>query len=348
MKNQYVGDVGDYGKYSLLRFLALHGIRIGINWYLTDNDKSSDGKFTEYLNSDAERVYDPDIYDELKAIAEKNPQLQRTVKMIQDAEMIPGAVFFDEKLDSVEEKLLERAWKRHVWFERSAAVLKNTELVFADPDNGISYKKTSRNKGCEKYVLPEEVAMYYYSGKDIVYYCHRGRRTDDKWEQAKSQIKKHVCDACLFALTFHRGTQRSYIFVVHPEQQRKYESLLKEFLSTSKWGEKKMFTWENVREVETGLPPDLCERWAVINYFQKAFPFKTEKETVLERMTNEQIDQLINASTIVQGKNFYNAYKKSGFSAPTIGTIYPEGTIIKQNDDGTISIIQPLNKEKTE
>ena len=64
MKNQYVGDVGDYGKYSLLRFLALHGIRIGINWYLTDNDKSSDGKFTEYLNSDAERVYDhlpPDV-----------------------------------------------------------------------------------------------------------------------------------------------------------------------------------------------------------------------------------------------------------------------------------------------
>ena len=119
-------------------------------------------------------------------------------------------------------------------------------------------------------------------------------------------------------------------------------------LSTSKGGEKEIFTWENVREVETGLTPDLCERWAVINYFQKAFPFKTEKETVLERMTNEQIDQLINASTIVQGKNFYNAYKKSGFSAPTIGTIYPEGTIIKQNDDGTISIIQPLNKEKTE
>ena len=24
--------------------------------------------------------------------------------------------FFDEKLDSVEAKLLERAWKRHVWF----------------------------------------------------------------------------------------------------------------------------------------------------------------------------------------------------------------------------------------
>lgn len=30
MKNQYVGDIGDYGKYGLLRFIAAHNIRIGI------------------------------------------------------------------------------------------------------------------------------------------------------------------------------------------------------------------------------------------------------------------------------------------------------------------------------
>ena len=38
MKNQYVGDIGDYGKYGLLRFLSNHGIIIGINWYLTEDD----------------------------------------------------------------------------------------------------------------------------------------------------------------------------------------------------------------------------------------------------------------------------------------------------------------------
>ena len=30
MKNQYVGDIGDYGKYGLLRFLAKHGICIEV------------------------------------------------------------------------------------------------------------------------------------------------------------------------------------------------------------------------------------------------------------------------------------------------------------------------------
>ena len=52
MKNQYVGDIGDYGKYGLLRFLAGQGIKIGVNWYLTDDDddESADGKFTYYLD----------------------------------------------------------------------------------------------------------------------------------------------------------------------------------------------------------------------------------------------------------------------------------------------------------
>ena len=35
MKNQYFGDVGDYGKYGLLRFIAKRGVTIAVNWYLT-------------------------------------------------------------------------------------------------------------------------------------------------------------------------------------------------------------------------------------------------------------------------------------------------------------------------
>ena len=35
LKNQYFGDVGDYGKYGLLRHIANNGIKIAVNWYLT-------------------------------------------------------------------------------------------------------------------------------------------------------------------------------------------------------------------------------------------------------------------------------------------------------------------------
>ena len=51
MKDQYVGDIGDYGKYGLLRYLNGCGLKIGVNWYLTPDDGRSDGNHTEYLEA---------------------------------------------------------------------------------------------------------------------------------------------------------------------------------------------------------------------------------------------------------------------------------------------------------
>lgn len=318
MKNQYVGDIGDYGKYGLLRFLAERGIKIGINWYLTINDKSSDGKINGYLAKDPERHYDSIIYDDLKKIVEKYDWDQKDVRMIETANIIPNASFFHDQLDARETGPQERAQTRYLWYYRSVLALKDAELVFADPDNGVSYTKTSRKKGCEKFVFPEEIAQYYYDGKDVVFYCHKGRRKDDAWERTKAQIKDYVCDARLFVLTFHRGTQRSYIFVVHPEHADRYQVLLTGFLATL-WGQeqkakKAPFTPETVEENTTDrATPDKCQRWAVLDYFQKAFPAKKDKEKMLAVMPNEQIRRLIDAAKISQAKIFYASFLREEY-----------------------------------
>ena len=36
--------------------------------------------------------------------------------------------------------------------------------------------------------------------------------------------------------------------------------------------------------------------------------------------------------------------KKPGFNAPTIGTTYPKGTIVRKNKDGTITVVPPRKK----
>ncbi|MBQ6293763.1 MAG: hypothetical protein IJK77_07850 [Lachnospiraceae bacterium] len=353
MKNQYIGDIGDYGKYGLLRFLAERGIKIGINWYLTENDGSNDGGFTYYLKNkdDSDKDYDPIVYFELKRIVEKYERDQKDIRMIEVADLIPDALFFNDQVDSNHTDPQERARARYLWYYRSKLALKDAELVFADPDNGVSYTKTSRNKGCEKFILPEEIAQYYYDGKDVVFYCHKGRRKDEAWERTKVQIKDYVCDARLFVLTFHRGTQRSYIFVVHPEHADRYEVLLTEFLSTL-WGQeqkaqKAPFTLETVEENATEkATPEQCRRWAVLNYFQKAFPTKQEKELILSRMTDEQIDKLTEAGANVHGKSFYASFKKkgTGFAAPTIGVVCPKDTSVVHNDDGTITLVPPSDQ----
>lgn len=185
MKNQYVGDIGDYGKYGLLRFLASYGIKIGVNWFLTENDGSTDGKFTTYLKNSADRVYDPELFDALQNIAD-HPD--KTVKMIKQAGIIPDAEFFGEMLKSSSLKADAREWNRRLWFNNSTLMLGNAELIFADSDNGISYRKNARTKDSEKFILPEDVAEYYNSGRNVVYYCHKGRRKQEAWEQAKSKI----------------------------------------------------------------------------------------------------------------------------------------------------------------
>ena len=56
MKNRYVGDVGDFGKYGLLRHLAgmtseddLDSLKLGMVWYLRPDDCGNDGRHTGYL-----------------------------------------------------------------------------------------------------------------------------------------------------------------------------------------------------------------------------------------------------------------------------------------------------------
>lgn len=241
MKNQYVGDIGDYGKYGLLRFLASHEIKIGINWYLTENDDSADGRFTTYLKNPSEKIYDQELFDVLQKIADCS---DKTIKMIEQAGIIPKADFYGEILKSSSLEANGREINRRLWFNNSTLISKDANLIFADPDNGISYRKTARTKDSEKYILPEEVSEYYDSGKNVVFYCHKGRRKQEAWEQAKIQIREYIRDAQILAITYHRGTQRSYIFVLHPDCYTMYKQILTDFLASS-WG--KLFSWENIK-----------------------------------------------------------------------------------------------------
>ena len=231
MKNQYVGDIGDYGKYGLLRFLSQKGIRIGINWYLTEDDESSDGKFTGYLEKSENRSYDPELFDTLQEICSCE---DKTVQMVEESGILTDAVFYSDLLMSRNVEASRRVRGRQMWFSGSILMLKDAELIFADPDNGITYSKNPKTKDNEKYILPEEIRKYYDTGKNVVFYCHKGRRKTKDWEHTKEEIRSYVRDAQILAVTCHKGTQRSYIFLLHPDCYLRYAKLLEQFLKT-KW-----------------------------------------------------------------------------------------------------------------
>ena len=230
MKNQYVGDIGDYGKYGLLRYLSKRGIRIGVNWYLTENDDVVvNGNIRDYLDDEAESVYDCDVFALLKGLHE------RDIKQIERGNIIPNAVFYSEVLTTGARSRAERKMAREAWHKKAMKALSNAGLVFADPDIGSTGDETAIGKSGQNYVALGELKQYYDAGKDVVYYCQRARRTQAQWQEKMVELTAICPGARIIVLTFRRGTQRSFIFGIHPERYEAFDAMLNGFLQTN-WG----------------------------------------------------------------------------------------------------------------
>jgi len=227
MKNQYVGDIGDFGKYSMLRAFINAGIKVGVNWYLTEDDGSNDGKFTDYLNKGVMRRYCPEVFDALKSIAKNK---DKSVFDIEKSGILPGTVFYSEILKP-EGTPNDREQERSSWFQESMYELKDTELIFMDPDNGLLESDDATKLGGEKYILPSEVESYFLDGHNIVYYCHKGRRPYEQWEAHKSLMFNIIKNAKPAILTYHKGSQRSYIFLIHEKDFVRYRKVIDSILS---------------------------------------------------------------------------------------------------------------------
>ena len=242
MKDQYVADIGDYGKYALLRAFATAGVNVGVNWYHTDNDGTEDGKFTRYLDKPDEfKGFCEEVFAELKKICDTH---NRTTKAVEQSNILPGASFYGESLD-VKGTPAERAQKRADWLTESFKALRPAEFIYLDPDNGLLVNESIRGtRVISKYALPDEVEQYYQDGKNVVYYCHKGRRSKTGWESYKSYMLQRLPKAKQVVLTYHKGTQRSYVFLIHPEDYERYCSIIDEFIV----GWKGLFTKENVTE----------------------------------------------------------------------------------------------------
>lgn len=227
MKNQYFGDVGDYGKYAMLRFLANNGIKIAVNWYLTPNDGSNDGKYIAYLEKNSMRRYDAELFDLLSEMIGNGC---RDVLKFEERDVIQNAIYYHNVLDTEGMSKDEMHRYRAEWHRVALDACADAELVYLDPDNGAYDGEPTKTKDTMKYCYADEIADYYNRGQNVVYYCSKGRRSFEQWEETKSLMQRKLPDARLVVITFHKGTQRSYIFVLHNECFRKYSEIIKKFL----------------------------------------------------------------------------------------------------------------------
>lgn len=136
MQNQYVADVGDFGKYGLLRALtgvyppALPRLRLGVVWYLTQSDGSSDGGHRSYLapaNAKRFRPSDPELHDALARISTS----ERSVGAVERSGALPPDTVYSNEV-------APPGAARRVWAHAAFRAVADCALVFVDPDNGLA------------------------------------------------------------------------------------------------------------------------------------------------------------------------------------------------------------------
>jgi len=241
MQNRYVSDLGDFGKYGLLRALCSpvddgSNARLGVVWYLVpDESHNADGKFTRYLepsqkNDRQFRQCDPELYD---ALADIIHQKDRDVLNIRKSSILPpGTIFYEEPLTfndmpaNSPEARRNRIAYRNEWVQGAQSATEDCDFIFVDPDNGLEAGTKRHQKRGPKYVFFDELEPYCKRGQSLIIYHHTSRRATAEYQirERLAQIDERLNNGGTFALLYHRGSSRAF-FVVPSE---KHKSILTE------------------------------------------------------------------------------------------------------------------------
>ena len=204
MQDRYAGDVGDYGKFALLRAMEAQELKLGINWYRTETaayEIHDDGK---YRIPEKFAECDLDLSAALNAIFDNTDS--RSVQKLEEAGLLKCSSFIH---DPVPREIQARS----DWHRQALAYFSDCDLVFLDPDNGL--KVNSVKAGSQKsvkYVCMKEIADYVADGKSVIFYNHRPRKKADAYF-SEYYARLAVMEKPVYVITFPRRSIRDYFII---------------------------------------------------------------------------------------------------------------------------------------
>ena len=221
MQDSYVGDIGDLAKLGLLRALGKGKRRLGVAWYLYPHEEGPDGQHIEYFNQcDSWRPVDPDLFDGLHGIIDRwqNHQGERCVMDPTYLGLLPGAVFADDMLCHHPRNGNEpdRSCWRHRWFDGVMTKLRDCDIVFADPDNGLCAddKFHYDGRGGDWKRMPLREALILSANRTAVIYHHNSHFIGGVDAEIKQWMKK--LPGCTHAFRCRRYGNRTF-FVLNAD-----------------------------------------------------------------------------------------------------------------------------------
>ena len=237
MQDRFVGDIGDFGKYGLLR--ALTGIwpplppedrlSLGVVWYRNEDAKGgpNEGQNVGYLfdpqNAPAYSDLDPELYACLKEIV----YIRRNVDEIEASNILgenKGEVIFHEQF------VPNKQNERENWFKNALDCVTGKDVVFLDPDTGILPKSYQEKR---KYICPSEVKriMNLDRRPTIIAYQHYGR--DQKGREGQVNRWRDLVDGMQEHHRILGTSQRAFIILPAGDHSKRIDDRLREL--TQRW-----------------------------------------------------------------------------------------------------------------
>lgn len=232
MQNRYAGDIGDYSKFILIKRLFKNQ-SIGLVWFLYPNEThNSDGLHINYQNY---KLSDKELTSILQNIGiSKQRSVYKMQKKLTKYFNDQKIKYFDEFIEN-NFHYTQREKLRKRWIEKAIKCIKNCNVVFLDPDNGIevkSIKKTNKKSG--KYVFFDEIEKFLKACEILVIYQHFPRIKHDIFikNMFKTIRQKINGNYQIYALKFKPVSPRVYFILVKKEARNIFENNLKTFLNS--------------------------------------------------------------------------------------------------------------------
>jgi hypothetical protein len=225
MQNRYVGDVGDYGKYALLRCLCgpdnNWSVRLGVVWCLFPDEKfTNDGKHISYLRSNEFAQLDASLHEILNVIVSAG---RRNVAAISEYACLPSSTVFVSEPISIADGTpasAERIRHRDAWVKACLHQTQHCELVFFDPDNGLEVASVPKHHPkAGKYIYWDELEPFWQRGNTLLIYHHLNR-TVSAARQVEALALRFATEfdhAVIVPLVFRRGSSRVFWLIHHGE-----------------------------------------------------------------------------------------------------------------------------------
>ncbi len=250
MQDRYAGDIGDFGKYGLLRALCGDDLRLGVLWYAFEGDEHSspgDGKRIDYLRPPDEslRDCDPDLFQRMQHVVHGG---NRSIAAVERSGALPArTVCHGEKLVfERSERPLARAAQRRDWLARGLELVGDADLVFADPDNGLEVPSVAPLVASgPKYAYFDDLIPCWERGQSLVIYQHATRAGGGMGLEIARRIEElqehfHGLQDPI-VLRWRRVSARAYFILPAPGHAETLASRVQDLLR-SEWGWREHFT----------------------------------------------------------------------------------------------------------